>query len=978
MRIKITLLMAIAITTFLLFYASRPTPIKIDLAENETVEMPKAEWFEHYYDEEFKLLRSSRTGIIPPQIGEQQAALSMQMMQEARLRRNVDDATYSFEGPNNLAGRMRAICFDKNDATGNTLMVGSVSGGLFSSTNGGANWTRIEIPGKLQYTITAIAQDPRIGFGNIWYCGGGETFGASQGEAGVGHYGDGIYKSTNNGVSWSKLSNSNTGLYYQYDRSTDKVNNIVVHPTNGDVYVGAANAVMRSTDGGNSWQEVLGSFASYSFSITEVIINSAGKIYAAFNTYNDPSVKGIWTSNTGALNSWTKLIAPSSIDVDNATCIRMSLATNKTDILVIDAIYTSGCNGEAQLFKIISSNNSFQSLSVPNCGGGPPRFSAQGGYNLCVLAHPTNPNILFIGGVNLYRSIDGGTTWSGIGGDIGFTGIDTHADLHDLRFSPSNNSFLYCVDDGGVRKGNIDNPIVTWLPLNDNIPSFQYYHVAINPTAGVNHFIGGTQDNGTSRALNSSGNHERIYGGDGTSVCISSNGTAPYKEFFGSQNGIVIRKNTGQPYSDYEVQLTPTVGVQGSFITDFFLDPDNGEYMYYTGYVNGAFGCKLLRLTNASSTFSPNWETFDFLFGSYIRAFATTRGPYNAATSKLYVGDELGKLYRINNPVNAALNTVPVNITPPGVGLNVCIGVSVNPTNDNEVLAVFSNYDAPSIWHTLNGGDANPTWVNVEGNLDLPSIRACEIIKIGTRKEFVVGTSIGLFKTDLLNGTNTVWQQQSPDIIGNALVRDLAYRPIDNTLLIGTHGSGMYKAVFSNVTLPVSLLDFSGTLQNGETMLNWQTAQEQNNSGFTIQYATNAIDFVDIGFVAAKGNSSTTNAYRFQHKNVIAPKNYYRLKQMDKDGKFQLSKIVQLEQSFGNQVQIMNNPTKGAIKAFITTTSNLPVQFQLVNMSGQMLMHKKLTEGNVQIDVQGLPAGTYNSLWKWSNGEIISKKIIIL
>jgi len=116
-------------------------------------------------------------------------------------------------------------------------------------------------------------------------------------------------------------------------------------------------------------------------------------------------------------------------------------------------------------------------------------------------------------------------------------------------------------------------------------------------------------------------------------------------------------------------------------------------------------------------------------------------------------------------------------------------------------MAVVSNYGANSIFWTGNATSASPTWQMIEGNVDIPSVRACEIIVKTTGVEYYIGTSVGLFSTTKINGSSTVWSREigtagkPSEMLNTAIVNSLASRWSDNTLVVGTHGNGMFSAV---------------------------------------------------------------------------------------------------------------------------------------------------------------------------------------
>ncbi len=947
-------------------------------AENEEGEENEEAKMEELYRLDYLQLRSPLTGKIPTDIGEREEAFIRSFANRVSPHDASINFQYTFQGPSNLAGRIRALCFDKNDLTSNTLMVGGVSGALFRSINGGESWTKINLPGQRHYTITVITQDPRPGFGNIWYCAGGaEIFGGSPAyNSGIaGHLGDGVFKSIDNGNTWFRLVNSNTGLFNQFDRGMDNIHNIVVNHLNGDIYVACANAIVRSIDGGDNWEEVIndgsGGFSSYH--VSEVCINASGKIFAGFNSFATSQVKGIWMSETGDVDSWTKISSsnnPPGIQFSNRIKIVRDYDGEGLLILFNNNFTPVGCLPRANLYRYNPLSGIFTEILLPDCNTS--QFDSQSGYNLIAYAAPGNPNLLFVGGTNLYRSEDAGANWVHIGGywtSSNPNEYDSHPDVHSISFSPSNDNMLFVTDDGGIRKGNIINTMVDWIPLNNSLPTFQYYHVAINPNPGIDNYIGGSQDNGTTSSFNSGAVHTQIFGGDGVSVGIGKE-TNPVIAYVGFQNGEIYRATYTQAGLVSSVPLRPS-GFSSEFITNFYLDPDNTNYLYYLSNQN-----KLLRIKNAPTATFQNWELFDFSFNGNPSTIATTRGPYTTS-SKLYIGTNAGNIYKLTDPINTAASTLFTEITPPVFAGAYCKGLSVNPFNDNELMAVYSNYEAVSIWITRDGG---LNWEAIEGNLTLPSVRSCKIAVVNDQPQYFVGTSIGLFHTSQLNGPSTDWHQQSPDLIGNALVVSLAYRLQDNVLLIGTHGSGMYKAILSNTAVPLKLLSFAGKAELQQNRLYWTTSSEQNNKGFNIEHSTNGHEYYPIGYVPVQKFSAFQNNYSYVHKSPVSNLNYYRLKQIDQNSSFVYSKTILIRNKSETTISILGNPANAHLRALIQTDKGKDFVLQITNMNGAVVLTKQLKStitGIIDIPIHQLNSGQYVCTWRFADGEIITNNFLI-
>jgi hypothetical protein len=474
---------------------------------------------------------------------------------------------------------------------------------------------------------------------------------------------------------------------------------------------------------------------------------------------------------------------------------------------------------------------------------------------------PDNPNMIFVGGTNLYRSTDGFTSAANTSVIGGYTASltsynfypNSHADIHNLVFDPNNPNRAICANDGGIQSTeDVGLGSVVWTNFN-NYQTLQYYYVAIDPIQGKNDFIGGAQDNGTTfrdstlvlgaRPTSRPGlnDHERTAGGDGVSVGISNfHGGSQYL-YEGAQSGTIIRDNLTNYNTTIARSIRPAQilltsngsGGFGEFITQFKLSPDNSETLFYVNY-------NLLFRTNSASTVdSTRWEQLTGVEGAVnfsggtsvsIRSLAFSRGPY-LPSHALYLGTTNSRVFRLDNYQLALATNTPVDITPTGMN-GVVQDISVNPNDDNEIMAVVSSYNVTSIWWTNNAKANAPTWYNAEGNLQLPSIRSCMIV---TKKdalnvpitEYYVGTSIGLYSAINIGvgaaggaALPVVWVREGGNILNYAVTSSLSYRPIDNVLLIGTHGNGMYyTAMGSPNYLPNVITGINNVIRNDKNFI---------------------------------------------------------------------------------------------------------------------------------------------------------------
>jgi hypothetical protein len=454
--------------------------------------------------------------------------------------------------------------------------------------------------------------------------------------------------------------------------------------------------------------------------------------------------------------------------------------------------------------------------------------------------------------------------------------------------------------------------------------------------------IGGSQDNGTTKGIaETNSEFERVFGGDGVSVGISNPVNGVSHEYLGYQYGNIYRRNEHDlPHMAYYIRPR-SAPESGLFITVFLLDPDNTEQLYY---VNGD---RVFRNLSASTADQDNWTEMTGITAAantdYITALGTTRGEYKAAQKSLFIGTRFGGVFRLDDPANADPSTVPVNISEGITASGHISSISVNPRNDDTVLVTMSSYGVTNIWWTGNANAAKPTWVNVEKNLTLPSVRSSAIAITASGVEYFVGTSVGLFKS--FNPVTGDWIQEASSSIGNAIVSSLFLRPADNRLLIGTYGYGMWSTSLSMpavaAALPLTLTAFTGKADGHHSLLEWSTSSESNTSHFEIERGYDKQTFKKIGKVDASGHSNTTKHYRFVDREPAPSVVYYRMKMMDKDQKFTWSETVMIRRQQKNQQLIISNPFYDHIDVRFHEIPKGKIRVRLTDLSGKIMMTKE-------------------------------------
>src|ERR1700704_5143375 len=348
----LTLTVIAAPTFFLLYPSGRNVSAPTKIQSEEENKYQRARFQEERLKYEFDLIKDPVSGKIPLGIFEAERALAKTLpvkdFDNPSARTTVLN-NYIPAGPNNIGARTRALAYDLryNGTTNKVILAGSVSGGIMRSPDGGATWTRVS-PVDDIHNITAVVQDPRPAFQNTWYAGGGEHLGNSASELGATYFGQYLWKSIDNGVSWVRLplntiadipGNAPIGTALEaFDHPFDFIHRLAINPVNGDLYIACHRRLIRSLDGGNTFQTVFGSTvgANSSNGQSDIAISNTGNMILAVNGGNpDFSLRGVWTSSLGDLGTWTRIGGGTTLGVDSLAGWRAnSPSTGSKRILV--------------------------------------------------------------------------------------------------------------------------------------------------------------------------------------------------------------------------------------------------------------------------------------------------------------------------------------------------------------------------------------------------------------------------------------------------------------------------------------------------------------------------------------------------------------------------------------------------------------------------------------------------------------------
>jgi len=735
---------------------------------------------------------------------------------QSALPTTVAVTSWTNLGPGNIGGRVRGLVVDPTNPT--TMYAGGVAGGVWKTTNGGGTWTAV---GQLMsnFAVNSMAMDP--GNSSTIYAGTGEgNFNIDA------LRGTGIFVTNDGGNNWSLLSSTNNDSDFYY------VNKIVVSPVASNrVYAATNTGVFQSTNSGGSWTKVLNSSSNNGCfdlairtdnpaqpgpppgpAINDYIIASCGTFAQAFLWYN--------TTADISPSSWTKAkingsmsglnnMGLTSVAVSPNNQQRMyALASNSSTFASL-AILASTDGGVT--WNTVTTSGSLASMLLTNSCA---TSESQGWYDNVIAVAPggvdpgTGKDIIWAGGIDLYRSNDGGVTWGQASYWAGSGSHYEHADQHAIVFHPqyngSSNTTIFTGSDGGVfvttngtaavassTNCGAGAGSVAWTSLNNNLGITQFYDGAVFPDG--NTFFGGTQDNGTNLGTIGGGNNNwnGILGGDGGYVAVNpSNTSILYGEY---TYGYMQKSTTG---GNSWVNNGNNVGPSDSgfpFIAVFTMDPNNPQQIWTgSGPINGGrSGAVIWTTSNAMSS----WTQASGTIGGYVSSVAVAGDPNhpNAANSNFVaVGTSVGTVYYNSSALSANSGTSWPNSTPRN---GYVAWIAYDPTNNSTMYAVYSDFTTPHVFKSINGG-ASWNASDGSGGSSLPNTPVNAIVVNPANSQMIfVGTDTGVYSST--NGGQN-WNLETTGF-GDAPIDSLSIVNVSGTsyLYAFTHGYGVWRAPIS-------------------------------------------------------------------------------------------------------------------------------------------------------------------------------------
>lgn len=712
--------------------------------------------------------------------------------------------SWSALGPGNIGGRTRSILIDPTDPS--VMYAGGVAGGVWKSTDGGASWNAADDM-MLNLAVSSMAMDPADP--TVLYAGTGEGYLAGGMVQGLG-----IFKSTDAGATWNQLSGTVTGVPFG---AFDYVNDVIVSANDSNtVYAGTRTGVWRSTDGGTNWSVLLANpwyVAGPSSSVgcyagcLDLVARTDTSPDTLIASFGSLSADGIYRSTDGGTtwSSWganpanqgrtSIAIAPSDQDV-----VYLSMADNGAvnPIGQLVEVYRSTDGGATYTPQLSGSNpmNPWLLSNISFALGcyGTDSYS-QGWYDNAIAVDPTDPDVVWVGGIDLFRSDDAGVNFEIAGYWEFYTSSPEpdyylHADQHAIVFHPgydgTTNQTMFVGNDGGVFRTqnalaatSIEDcpvaasdplPAIVWENLNNGYAVTQFYH-GDAAQGGVDTFIAGAQDNGTDRVESAStpDSWDLIFGGDGGYCAIDpSDDQTMYIEY---QFFPTIHKSVDGGDSFFPAQ-DGLIDADGLFITPFAMDPSDPDILW-TG------GSRPFRTVDGAN----NWFLVgpDFPAGGTISAIAVAPSDSNV----VYVGFDNGVVARTTDGLAASPTWTEFSA---GLQSGWVSSLAVHPTDPDVAYATYSTY---FVQHVLKTDDGGATWTSIDGIgftgvPDIPvhwiAVRACN------PSQLYVGTELGVFASD---DDGATWGPANAGL-ANTVVESLDWQDGD-TLVAFTYGRGAFR-----------------------------------------------------------------------------------------------------------------------------------------------------------------------------------------
>ncbi|MDD5543659.1 MAG: hypothetical protein PHX83_10845 [Acidobacteriia bacterium] len=748
------------------------------------------------------------------------------------------DSTWTLIGPNPTtpavgpmgfeSGRINSIAISPSNPQ--IILIGASTGGVWRSADGGASFAPMT-DSQVDLAVGSIAFSPSNS--SIVYAAMGDLVG--------GYLGSGVLKSTDAGLSWTRVSNSSLPAPGLSSR-------IAVDPTNpNNVYlaqfleqVGGTNfssGFFLSTDGGVNWSRTFIGLP------TDLAISPADPhtLYLGMARVDQSGglPAGVYKSADSG-QTWTRVFT-SPYDANQTFNLKVAVSPASPQSVFLYIGGNIGGNFDAR-FEVSTDGGALW-INKGSTG----LDTAQFAYNNYVAVDPQNPNTIYIGSRDVYKSIDGGLTWTNMTHDFTLAGSFTpqialaHTDQHDLAFMPGQSSTLFIANDGGIWKSS--NAGVTFQTLNTTLALTQVYRMTLHPTNSQIYYVG-SQDNGGQARLDTSTQWKELATGDGGPIVVAH--SDPSTVFLTLTRTVNRFKNNGTLF-DATVGVLSTFGEPNTNPRVAFIPAFTGNSVDDTLY----FGSwRLFTSTNLGNSWTTPSGSTDLTKGGNDALSTIAVAPGNKQV--IYTGSLQGRVM-VSNDGGFSWNDITSGLPNRSV-----THITVDPNTPSTSYVTFSGFSTAHVFKTSNSGSA---WTDISGNLpDIPTNAL--LIDPTNPNTLYVGTDIGIFRSTQGGGTWSSFNTGLPPVIVDAFTA----RP-SGVLQAGTYGRSVFEItsggganIQDNLSVPAlgaSTVSTAGNPASSPVQAGYATVTV--NSG-NAPYGTAVFSFSQNGFIVSEAGVPTTPA----------------------------------------------------------------------------------------------------------------------
>ena len=675
------------------------------------------------------------------------------------------EALWEFSGPINIGGRITDIEIPSNQSQ--TYYVGAASGGIFKTTNAGGNWQPI-FDDQQMLSIGDI-EISRNNNDLVWV-GTGEV---NAGGGSLAYDGDGVYKSTDAGLSWSPQGLPDTG----------SIGKILIDPNDDNtVFVAAMGplfrndnnrGVYRSTDGGENWEQRL--FISDSTGIIDMAMHPTNGdiIYAAaWERIRRPNrrqyggeTSGLYRSMDGG-DSWQEMT--NGLPSNPTDKGRISIAIARSNPNVLYARYANAAGSIQGVYRTADGGDSWTEVNSNQLTNVGFHWWFRG-----IFVDPTDEDIIYNVDFVVQKSVNGGQSWFDA-----FPGV--HVDQHALAFNDNVSGQVLLGNDGGFYSSANDGS--SWTK-DETLPITQFYRFHVDASNG-NKIYGGTQDNSTMRTQTGGlDDWDIIFGGDGFQPLVDPNNTNVIYAL--SQRGNLGKStNNGASFNGALNGINPSD--RNNWDTPIAFDPANSQTLYYGTQ-------RLYRTTNAAA----NWTAIsgDLTDGPYEGNLAfgtiTSIDVSTLDSDLIIVGTDDGKVW-ITEDGGDSWSEVSEALP------DRWVTKVLTDTEDSSTLYVtFSGYRfGEDNGHVYKSTNLGANWTNI-GN-SLPDVPVNDIVKDDFGNLFL-GTDIGVLGSDDEGSSWIPIGANLPSVV----VTDRHLDQSNDLLYAATYGRSSYRLDLSTNILDI-------------------------------------------------------------------------------------------------------------------------------------------------------------------------------